>query len=88
MTHGRCYRSKRTEAEKVRFADKELLEPSGEGERQWLAEETGTGVRQAVPLGWVLEVDSGLGCMLSHVHSAYLLKKMWALSSGDDCAPG
>ena len=61
---------------------------SGEGERQCLAEETGAGVRQAVPLGWVLEVDSGLGCMLSHVHSAYLLKKMWALSSGDDCAPG
>lgn len=57
MTHGRCYWSKRTEAEQVRFADKEPLEPSGEGERQWLAEETGARLRQALPLGWVL----GLG---------------------------
>jgi len=52
VTHGRCYGHKRTEAERVRFADKELLEPSREGEGQWLTEEeAGAGVRQDVPLG-------------------------------------
>lgn len=72
----------------MRFADKKLLKPRKEGESQWLADETAAGVRQAVPLGWVLEVDCGLGCMVSHDHSAYLLQKMWTLPSENDYGPG
>lgn len=33
---------------------------------------------------WVVEVDSGLGCVLSHVPSVYILKNMWTLPRKND----
>lgn len=36
------------------------------------------------PLGWVLEMDSGPGCVLSHVPSAYTLKNIETLPSEND----
>lgn len=33
---------------------------------------------------WVVEEDSGLGCVLAHVPSVYILKNIWTLPREND----